>query len=589
VTDAYGASATGSVTVSIINQPPSATFTVDRTTGVRGDEFTFTATGTDPDNDAIAYSFKVGRTGTWSEYKESNEFKHKFTAVGEMEVFSKVRDSLGGESAESAPVKVTIVNRAPSVSLSSSKPSEYEGVNMTFTAVGNDPDGDALVYSFDGGAFGPSAVHVKKFDSPGSKLVTVVAQDALGARSLPVSLSVDIMEAQDFVFYWNQGVHSQDIGRVLTSTANAGQHSNFDAVMAAINQVGVANVQSALAASGATQNIVGGTRTVQSAETLSYGGGWIGGYSGGWAAHVGTYQEKSKTKRGQTRLRNVYTYHHYRDAYWYRTVTGTTTTSEYQTRIFEGNSIVGVNTKTGQIVTVPASAWSNVVAGNMQLDGRNINVAGYAGMTSAGEEFLARQYSTARQWNEHYATTRQHYHTSYGYSSYWLHPVTISFTKGGDFLSGEWRKLDARKPVDPAKRNFNLDGEGAKYWEWVGQTEGILVVNESKDPMFQPDGTHFFGHNTWGQKWSNATEPMKALDKNNDGFLTDSELDTVWVWVDANTDAVVQEGELTTLPSKGITSISVNNEEDGKGGEWFPGGATGPAGTFDMVDWWSVR
>jgi len=270
-------------------------------------------------------------------------------------------------------------------------------------------------------------------------------------------------------------------------------------------------------------------------------------------------------------------------------VTATRTVYEYQSRVMQANSIVGINSRTGEVVTIPAAQWASVMAGNVQINGQAVKVAGYAGMTSGAEEFLVRRYNQSRQWNEHYSTTTQHIGTFSTYSEWRHRPVTISFTKGGDFLSGEWRNLDSRKPVEAAKRMFNLDGKGVKAWEWVGPTEGILVVNESRNPMFQPDGSHFFGHTTWGKKWENAADPMRTLDKNNDGFLNESELDTVWVWVDANTDAVVREGELTTLPQQGITSISVNNEEDGKGGVWFPKGATGPAGTFDMLDWWSVR
>jgi hypothetical protein len=301
-----------------------------------------------------------------------------------------------------------------------------------------------------------------------------------------------------------------------------------------------------------------------------------------------------ETFRTWDRYRHAYWH---RNVYWHRKVTATKTVSEYQTKLFAGNSIVGVNPSTGEVVTIPASQWAAVMAGNVKVNGSEVTVAGYAGMTSAGQEFLVRQYQQSRDWNEHYATTVEHYATTTEYlgrreqevGKEYYHPVTISFTKGGDFLSGEWRRLPDRNPVEGAKRSFNLDGTGAKAWEWVGPTEGILVVNEGKDPMFQPDGTHFFGHNTWGRKWSNATEPMQVLDKNKDGFLTDAELETVWVWVDANVDALVQEGELTTLPYKGITSIAVNNQKDGKGGEWFPLGAKGPVGTFDMVDWWSLR
>jgi hypothetical protein len=69
----------------------------------------------------------------------------------------------------------------------------------------------------------------------------------------------------------------------------------------------------------------------------------------------------------------------------------------------------------------------------------------------------------------------------------WGHPVTISLSGNPDFLSGEWAKDDSRVPMIPAMREFDLDGNGMKMWEWVGPTEGILVWNEAGNSSMQPD------------------------------------------------------------------------------------------------------
>lgn len=240
---------------------------------------------------------------------------------------------------------------------------------------------------------------------------------------------------------------------------------------------------------------------------------------------------------------------------------------------FEGGSIVAINAATGEILhSLPARDWGKVTAqgDRVQIAGNWVNVVGYAGINTPA----AVKNEALRSWAWRTA-----------------HPITISFGEGADFLAGEdgWRlSEDGRKPVLSAMRAFDFDGSGVKMWEWVGPTEGVLVWNEKGSRTFQPTGREFFGHYTWGREWADGSASFRSLDKDGNGSVQGKELSKVWVWLDKNTDAKVQEGELTPLSEKGIDSVAIPTEKDAKGGLVAIGGASGTGGKFDTRDWWSV-
>jgi hypothetical protein len=169
-------------------------------------------------------------------------------------------------------------------------------------------------------------------------------------------------------------------------------------------------------------------------------------------------------------------------------------------------------------------------------------------------------------------------------------PVTISFNGEGDYLAGSdnWRKEENRIPKLSAMRSVNLDTQGDKMWEWIGSTEGLLVWNPEDKRVFQPTGAEFFGEFTWGKRWSDGYKPLQALDKNKDSQLDGEELRGIWVWVDGNVDAVVQQGELRSLSEAGVDRLSLRVETDERGGMWVPEGASGKGGTYPTRDWWSM-
>lgn len=335
--------------------------------------------------------------------------------------------------------------------------------------------------------------------------------------------------ADNVIFYFNRQVNPAHKYKVVASPgAGSSISPDYDAVLGAISKAGQAAVESKLREGGGQDKH---RYEGQPWTTTAYHGKW----------------DKQ---------------HHFTSTKW-----------DKRYDWFEGGSIVAINAATGEILhSLPARDWGKVTAegDRVQVAGNWVNVVGYAGINTAA----AVNNEALRSW----AWTR-------------AHPITISFGGGADFLAGEgaWRfSKDGRKPVLSAMRAFNFDGTGVKMWEWVGPTEGVLVWNAKGDTNLQPTGRELFGHYTWGKEWEDGSAAFRSLDKDGNGAVQGGELEKVWVWLDSNSDAIVQDGELTPIADKGVDSVAIPSEEDQLGGVVAVGGAVGPKGKFDVRDWWSV-
>ena len=96
---------------------------------------------------------------------------------------------------------------------------------------------------------------------------------------------------------------------------------------------------------------------------------------------------------------------------------------------------------------------------------------------------------------------------------------------------------------------------------WIGKNEGFLVRDINGNGQID-NGTEMFGNHTILQNGKNAVngfEALKDLDSNGNGKF-DAE-DDAWsqvkVWRDANTNGIVDSGELLTLEQAGIESINL--------------------------------
>ena len=112
---------------------------------------------------------------------------------------------------------------------------------------------------------------------------------------------------------------------------------------------------------------------------------------------------------------------------------------------------------------------------------------------------------------------------------------------------------------------FDHDGNGfAEKTGWVSGDDGILVRDLNGDGEIN-DGSELFGDQTVlsnGEKASNGFEALADLDSNHDGVFDgdDEAFGEVMVWQDKNGNGIVDDGELMTLNEAGITSITLDYE-----------------------------
>lgn len=124
---------------------------------------------------------------------------------------------------------------------------------------------------------------------------------------------------------------------------------------------------------------------------------------------------------------------------------------------------------------------------------------------------------------------------------------------------------------------FDLNGIGrAERTGWVGPQDGLLVRDINLDGKIN-NGLELYGTATRsanGDVQSNGFLSLSALDSNLDGVIDASDLqwNELSVWTDTNSNAQTEEGELHTLSSLGILSISLaytthHNNFDSHGNE----------------------
>ncbi len=130
-------------------------------------------------------------------------------------------------------------------------------------------------------------------------------------------------------------------------------------------------------------------------------------------------------------------------------------------------------------------------------------------------------------------------------------------------LDGDRNVITARREV---AAYFDLDNDGfAERVAWSGANDGFLVRDlngngtiDSGNEMFGTGAVEFSGGN-FERFGEDGFIELALLDSNFDGFITaaDAQFGELKVWIDANLDAVTDEGELVTLDDLGIVSISL--------------------------------
>ena len=109
--------------------------------------------------------------------------------------------------------------------------------------------------------------------------------------------------------------------------------------------------------------------------------------------------------------------------------------------------------------------------------------------------------------------------------------------------------------------------------EWVGENDGLLCRPEADGSV---KGINLFGTTSGSE---NGYDSMALLDANKNGALEGAELEGLYVWQDRNCNGIADKGELSTVESLGITSISVKH--DNMASTFVRNGQT-----FKSFDWW---
>jgi len=117
--------------------------------------------------------------------------------------------------------------------------------------------------------------------------------------------------------------------------------------------------------------------------------------------------------------------------------------------------------------------------------------------------------------------------------------------------------------------HFDLDGNGfAERTGWVGKNDGLLVWDKNSNGQIDSGAELFGNYSTLktGQNAANGFLALADLDENADGVFDerDAAFSKLQVWRDANSDGIVQAGELRSLKDSGVSSFNLNYAEPGK-------------------------
>ncbi len=148
--------------------------------------------------------------------------------------------------------------------------------------------------------------------------------------------------------------------------------------------------------------------------------------------------------------------------------------------------------------------------------------------------------------------------------------------------------LGAEQPYTVVQ--FPLNPEETKSWViWKGSSTHPLLVYDPAGSGVIKDGSQLFGNYTFrgtgkapsgkashNQLWANGYDALASLDRNKDGYLTDSnwsglfpdrsELQGLALWFDDNRNAISEPGEVRPLGSIGLVKLKTsfdNREHDG--------------------------
>jgi Ca2+-binding RTX toxin-like protein len=164
--------------------------------------------------------------------------------------------------------------------------------------------------------------------------------------------------------------------------------------------------------------------------------------------------------------------------------------------------------------------------------------------------------------------------------------------------------LDGLNGVETLGKTAGIyfDHDGNKFAEqsgWVGQNDGMLVWDRNGNGQID-NGAELFGNNTVlnnGSKAANGFTALDGLDSNHDHVIDaqDQDASNLRVFKDANSNGVVDAGELLTLAEAGVKSLNTGYKNqtttDANGNQHLQAGSfTTTAGQTRAMDdvWFAV-
>lgn len=131
------------------------------------------------------------------------------------------------------------------------------------------------------------------------------------------------------------------------------------------------------------------------------------------------------------------------------------------------------------------------------------------------------------------------------------HPIALDLDRNGFSFTG----------VDDSNVFFDVNGDGWKHKiSWIKPGDGLLVYDANGNGVVDDPSEISFAR--YAPNAQSDLERLRAFDSNNDGKL--SSLDEQWgkfgAWQDANSNGVVDAGELQTLDQRGVASLSLTSD-----------------------------
>ncbi len=149
-----------------------------------------------PNGQIVLYAWDLGADGTYEESSTAPTFAYTYTDNGTYKVRLRVTDDDGG-TALSHPLTIEVMNRAPTCSFSWSPTSPTEAEDVTFTAVGNDIDGQVVGWrwNFGDGTTSSDYSPLHRFPDDGAYTVTLGVRDDDGKESESYTLQIIVMNS----------------------------------------------------------------------------------------------------------------------------------------------------------------------------------------------------------------------------------------------------------------------------------------------------------------------------------------------------------------------------------------------------------